>query len=223
MNVRIVWKFTEVYIYNLCSFLLYFSKKGLQVKSTSQFLSLTKYSPELLRMKEPLVCPQVEAITSQNHGQIRAYAQEWLVRKEEISGPYRGPKAGRNCETPLEWLVQCLRGHFHPSKKRLFLGDWLCLCEYSCGIALHFKRSTASCFSKSVNAEVSLERPVLDLVHPTAWSSACRLFSLLVLGCAYLMSGGQGKDSKITHNRAWTHVPWRILGTPEPQGTQPGR
>ena len=36
----------------------------------------------------------------------------------------------------------------------------------SCRILSHFERSSVSCFSKPVNAEISLERPVLDPGHP---------------------------------------------------------
>lgn len=131
--------------------------------------------------------PPGEFINNQNHGQIRVCPQGRLEEKEEISDP--GDKRERLWDLSPKLVVQCLLGALLPCRKEtLPRGPWVSVCVCSCRISFHLKMSAAPCFSKSVNAESSLERPGLDLVYPMASSGSCRLFSVS-WACIYLVGG----------------------------------
>ena len=90
-----------------------------------------------------------------------------MVGGKELSGLKLGTPGRREAKTfPLRHASVPSEGHSYHAERRTFLGDRGYLCVCSCRILFHFERSSAPCFSKPVNAEISLERPVLDPGHP---------------------------------------------------------
>lgn len=75
-------------------------------------------------------------------------------------------------EPPLV-SVRCLRGRCYHAERTPPGGPWVSVCVFV-QISSFFKMSAAPCFSKPVNAESSLERPVLDLVYLMVCSGSCR-------------------------------------------------
>lgn len=144
------------------------------------------------RMKEPSPCLPVKYISNQNHGQVRVCSQGKPKEKQVILGQL--PRIGSRWESEtfaLGLVVQCLLGASYNAERRLFLGDCGYLCVCSCRISFYFKRSAASCFSKRVNTEISLESPFLDLAYPMACSGSAGFAHCL--GLMFTWLGETGK------------------------------